>query len=101
VADSMAQDLGHDLASLRVDGGAAANNLLMQMQADQLQVTVERAEVLESTAYGAALLAGLGVGIWSSVDEVASLNRVQTRFTPGVADEDAAARWLAALRLQS
>ena len=101
VADSMAQDLGHDLASLRVDGGAAANNLLMQMQADQLQVTVERAEVLDSTAYGAALLAGLGVGIWSSVEEVASLNRVRTRFTPGVVDEDAAARWLAALRLQS
>lgn len=99
VVEAMCKDAGIDMSRLRVDGGASANNLLMQMQADQLQTTIERAEVLESTALGVAYFAGLGSGIWSSVDEVAGLNRVQSRFAPGHQDEAAADRWLAALKL--
>ena len=60
------------MSSLRVDGGAAANDLLCQMQADQLGVPVERPEVVETTGLGAAFLAGLGAGVWSSVDELAA-----------------------------
>ena len=97
VVEAMCKDADITVSRLRVDGGAAANNLLMQMQADQLQATIERAEVLESTALGAALFAGLGAGIWSSIDDVASLNRVQSRFAPGQADPVGRKRWLAAL----
>jgi len=99
VVEAMCKDASIEISRLRVDGGAAANNLLMQMQADQLQATIERAEVLESTALGAALFAGLGAGIWDSVEQVAGLNRVQSRCTPGTLDEAAADRWLAALKL--
>jgi glycerol kinase len=99
VVEAMCKDASIEMTRLRVDGGAAANNLLMQMQSDQLQATIERAEVLESTALGAALFAGLGAGIWDSVEQVAGLNRVQSRFTPGQLDEAAADRWLAALKL--
>ncbi len=101
VVEAMCKDAGIDMSRLRVDGGASANNLLMQMQADQLQSTIERAEVLESTALGAAYFAGLGAGIWGSVAEVAGLNRVQSRFEPGHQDEAAADRWLVALKTLS
>jgi glycerol kinase len=99
VVEAMCKDASIEMTRLRVDGGAAANNLLMQMQSDQLQSTIERAEVLESTALGAALFAGLGAGIWDSVEHVAGLNRVQSRFTPGDLDDATADRWLAALKL--
>jgi glycerol kinase len=97
VVEAMAKDAGIEISRLRVDGGAAANNLLMQIQANQLQATIERPAILESTGFGAALFAGLGAGIWSSLDEVSALNEVQSRFTPGAPDEAAAERWLAAL----
>ena len=77
---------------LRVDGGGAANGLLMQMQADQLQVPVERPEVGETTALGAAFLAGLGTGVWSSLDEIAATWRLDRRFEPGARDEAGHAR---------
>src|SRR3546814_7234916 len=65
ILDAMAADKGAPLRDIRVDGGAAANNLLLQMQADLSGVTLHRPRMLETTALGAALLAGLGVGLWS------------------------------------
>jgi len=78
---------------LRVDGGGAANNLLMQIQADELQVPVERPVVAETTAMGAAFLAGLATGIWSSTDEIAATWRLDHRFVPGPRDDSAHQRW--------
>ena len=78
---------------LRVDGGASANDLLMQVQADQLQVTVERPVVAETTALGAAFLAGLATGVWTSQDELAATWQLDRRFVPGARDEQAYARW--------
>lgn len=98
VAEAMCKDAQFELATLRVDGGASANNLLMQIQADQLQCTIERPEVLESTGLGVAFMAGLGNGIFKSIEQVSQLNRVQTRFTPGTPDEAGAERWLQALK---
>ena len=83
---------------LRVDGGASANDLLMQVQADQLQVTVERPVVAETTALGAAFLAGLATGVWSSQAELAATWRLDRRFSPGARDEAAYARWRQAVQ---
>jgi glycerol kinase len=71
-----------ETTTLRVDGGAAANNLLLQLQADQLDLPVERPDLLETTGLGAAFLAGLGTGVWSSTDELASTWRLDRRFEP-------------------
>jgi len=73
--------------TLRVDGGASANNLLMQMQADLLGMPVERPKVLETTAAGAAYLAGLATGFWNGVDEVASLRKLDRLFEPARGSE--------------
>jgi glycerol kinase len=97
VYDAMAALPGGHAPVLRVDGGAAANGLLMQMQADQLQVPVERPEVGETTALGAAFLAGLGTGVWSSLDEIAATWRLDRRFEPGARDEAGHARWCRAV----
>jgi len=78
---------------LRADGGGAANGLLMQLQADQLQLPVERPQVAETTALGAAFLAGLATGEWSSPAELASTWRLGRRFEPGPRDDDGYARW--------
>jgi glycerol kinase len=101
VFESMSADAALRLERLRVDGGAAANNLLMQIQSDQLQCQIERAEVLESTAFGAALFAGLGAGIFTSLDLVSDLNRVRSRFNPGSFDEVGRDRWLNALQREN
>jgi glycerol kinase len=82
---------------LRVDGGASANDLLMQIQADQLQVTVERPVIAETTALGAGFLAGLATGVWSSTDEIAATWHLDRRFTPAAADATSYARWRAAV----
>jgi glycerol kinase len=82
VLDAMQKDAGLTLSELRVDGGATANNLLMQFQADVLGVPVVRPKVLETTALGAAYLAGLAVGDWKSTDEIAANWRVDRRFEP-------------------
>jgi glycerol kinase len=79
---AMAQDCGQPSAALRVDGGASANKLLMQFQADLLGVPVLRPAVLETTALGAALLAGLGVGIYKDLKETASGWHVADSFKP-------------------
>ena len=89
---------GAEPAALRVDGGAAANSLLMQLQADQLEAPVERPVVAETTALGAAFLAGLATGQWSSTAELAATWKLDRRFEPGPADESAHARWREAVR---
>jgi len=85
-------------APLRVDGGAAANDLLMQIQADQLQRAVERPVGAETTAIGAAFLAGLATGVWSSTEELAATWRLDKRFEPGPRDDSAHKRWREAVR---
>jgi len=87
VLDAMQKDAGITLAELRVDGGATANDLLMQFQADVLGVPVVRPQVLETTALGAAYLAGLAVGYWKSVEEIAANWRVDRRFEPSMPRE--------------
>lgn len=88
------------LSELRVDGGAAANDALMQLQADLLGVAVTRPASVESTALGAAYLAGLATGFWRDEPELASLRRVERRFEPSAnaeAARDAYGRWGAAV----
>ncbi|MGD9584354.1 MAG: FGGY family carbohydrate kinase [Lysobacterales bacterium] len=82
ILEAMAADLGRPLAELRVDGGAAANDLLMQMQADLSGLDLSRPDMLETTALGAAMLAGLGVGLWSGLDELSRVYPLQRRFHP-------------------
>lgn len=84
VLKAMHGDAGVRLRELRVDGGASANNLLMQFQADVLGVPVVRPRVTETTALGAAYLAGLGVGFWKDMDEIAAQWQVDRRFTPDI-----------------
>ena len=93
---AMESDSGRGLGVLKVDGGASANDLLMQMQADMLGVSISRPEFVETTAQGAAFLAGLGAGLWKSKAEIAAVWREQRRFAPGPDREsaaDALARW--------
>jgi glycerol kinase len=97
VVDLMARESGTPLPHLTVDGGASANNLLCQLQADQLGVPVLRPEVRETTGLGAAFLAGLGTGVWSSTDELARTWRLERRFDPGSRDEAAHRRWRSAV----
>jgi glycerol kinase len=82
VVEAMTKATGEPLQILRADGGAAANNFLMQFQADILGVEVERPKIIETTALGAAYLAGLGVGIWKSTEEVERLRKVGRQFRP-------------------
>jgi glycerol kinase len=89
---AMQRDAGQPLVELRVDGGATANDLLMQFQADLLGVPVVRPQVTETTALGAAYLAGLAVGFWGSTDEVAANWRIDRRFEPSMPRDAAAAR---------
>lgn len=85
VLEAMRADSGIDLAELRVDGGACANDLLMQVQADLLSVPVIRPRVRETTAMGAACLAGLAVGFWRDADELGSCWEVDRVFRPAMA----------------
>lgn len=82
VVEAMASDSGLDLDTLRVDGGAVANDFLMQFQADILGVPVQRPAVTETTALGAAYLAGLATGFWESQDEIAQQWHIEATFTP-------------------
>ncbi|MBW3620227.1 MAG: glycerol kinase GlpK [Actinobacteria bacterium] len=82
VAELMQRESGQRLAELRVDGGAAENDLLCQFQADVLGVPVLRPEIQETTVLGAAFLAGLGAGVWSSTDELAGVWQLDARFEP-------------------
>ena len=91
VVDAMCSASGRDVALLRADGGASVMDLLLQLQADQLQVPVARPKIQETTALGAAYLAGLAEGVWSSLDEVAAQWALDVQFEPkasaGAADQ--------------
>ncbi len=80
VMSAMVKDSGVPLKTVRVDGGASANNLLMQMQADFLGVEVVRPKLVESTSMGAALMAGLGIGVWSSLADLKKMDKVDREF---------------------
>jgi len=98
--EAMAGDAGRRASSLKVDGGASANDLLMQMQADLSDLEIVRPAMIETTALGAALLAGLGAGLWSSADEVRGLWNEEARFRPAMPRTEAQAlidRWRLAL----
>ena len=100
ILEAMENDLGERLRVLRVDGGAAANNLLMQFQADLLDVPISRPTLLETTALGAALLGGLGAGLFSDLQAVRDAWKEQRRFEPSMSDDARAehlARWQAGL----
>ncbi len=87
VAELMVSESKQKLAELRVDGGAAANDLLCQFQADVLNVPVQRPRMTETTVLGAAFLAGLGAGVWSSTDELADLWQLDAEFTPAMDEQ--------------
>jgi len=96
---AIASDTGEALTHLRVDGGAAANNLLMQLQADCLSIPVIRGNNLESTGTGAAFLAGLGSGLWSSMEELRSAFEMDRVFEPGEFDASKLESWSKAVSL--
>jgi glycerol kinase len=98
VVDVMTRDAGVDLPELSVDGGASANDLLCQLQADQLQVPVRRPVVAETTALGAAFLAGLATGVWSSAEELKATWQLDQRFEPATRDDASYRRWEEAVR---
>jgi glycerol kinase len=83
----MVAESGQALAGLRVDGGACANDFLMQFQADLLGVPVERPKIIETTALGAALLAGLGVGLWKNAHELDRVRKRDRLFKPRMKPE--------------
>ncbi|PHL00509.1 glycerol kinase GlpK [Neolewinella marina] len=87
VLEAMQKDARMPLSTLRVDGGASANNFLMQFQADILGASVERPRIVETTALGAAMLAGLAVGFWKRED-LAATWQLDEAFKPGMSDED-------------
>jgi glycerol kinase len=99
VVDVMATEAGLAVPELSADGGASANDLLLQLQADQLGVPVRRPVVTETTALGAAFLAGLGTGVWSSTGELADTWSLDRRFEPepGRRDDGRHERWRAAV----
>lgn len=86
VINTMALDSGIDLKELRVDGGASANNLLMQIQSDVTGLDIVRPEIVETTAQGAAFLAGLAVGYWKDMDEIKAIWKADKKFSPSGKD---------------
>jgi glycerol kinase len=98
---AMEQDAGAGLARLRVDGGACNNDLLMQLQSDMLNAPVDRPVMTDTTALGAAYLAGLGVGLFGSLDDIRAAHAIDRSFEPAMAPEERAerdARWQGAVR---
>ena len=84
VLKAMEADSGIAIKELRVDGGATINNILMQFQSDVLQVDVVRPKIYETTALGAAYLAGLATGYWKNLEEIQRQWQVDARFTPSM-----------------
>ena len=96
VVEAMVADAGLELAELKVDGGVTLNNLCMQIQADLLGIDVVRPKVNETTALGAAFLAGLGTRLWASTDDLRDTWALDRRFEPGgdrAALDASYARW--------
>jgi len=98
VLEAMELDIGMKIPALKVDGGAAANSLLLQLQSDLIKKDVLRATNLESTGLGAALMAGLGAGIWKNQSEIAELNPTEETFRPKTERQAEYSNWLRALR---
>jgi glycerol kinase len=101
LSDAMHSDAGNEFNELRVDGGASVNDALLQHQADIMQLPVVRPEVTETTALGAAYLAGLAVNVWKGRDEIAGHWKVDRRFEPKMSNDEAAAiraRWADAVQ---
>ncbi|MCG8650941.1 MAG: glycerol kinase GlpK [Pirellulales bacterium] len=88
VLDAMKEDANLPIEQLRADGGASANDLMMQFQADILKAPVVRPQVIETTALGAAFLAGLAVGYWNSLEEIGAGWSVDRTFTPSMSDDE-------------
>jgi len=97
VVDLMLGEGGVTLPELAVDGGASANDLLCQLQADALQVPVVRAAVLETTGLGAAFLAGLATGVWTGFEQIAAIVHREARFDPRPREDRAHLRWRSAV----
>jgi glycerol kinase len=96
LADAMHSDAGNRLTEMRVDGGASVNDGLLQYQADVMQLPVVRPKVTETTALGAAYLAGLATGVWKRAEEIEHHWQVDRRFEPAMSADQAAsirARW--------
>ncbi len=93
VLRAMEKDVGETMQTLRVDGGACADDLLMQIQADLLQATVERPKRIETTAFGAAALAGLAVGFWKDIADLQSQHEIDRTFEPSISRDEAASRF--------
>ncbi len=96
----MELDAGEPLSVLRVDGGASVNNFMMQFQSDILRKPIDRPKMVETTAFGAAFLAGLAVGVWSDIGDIALLRESDRVFTPQMDEDEAAAlhhKWLRAV----
>jgi glycerol kinase len=90
VIDAMRADAGVELKSLKVDGGASANNFLMQFQANMINAPVKRPQCVETTAMGAAYLAGLAVGYWKNKEDVIQNQKIDRIFTPAMEEADRA-----------
>ena len=84
---AMRQDAGCDITMLRVDGGASANNFLMQFQSDIIHTTIRRPMIRETTALGAAYLAGLATGVWNDLDEIREQWTLDKLYTPQMSEE--------------
>jgi glycerol kinase len=93
LVDAMLKDSRMKLRELRVDGGACKNDLLMQFQADILKVKINRPKVVETTALGAAFLAGLGSGFWKSSAEVQHVRKVDKVFSPMMKEKNRKKLW--------
>ena len=88
VLTAMQSDIGRPLKELRVDGGASQNNMLMQFQADILNVPVLRPKMLESTAWGAAAMAGLSIGVFSNLDQLSQAWHLDRMFEPRMREDE-------------
>ena len=98
--DAMELDAGEPLSVLRVDGGASVNNFMMQFQSDILRKPIDRPKMVETTAFGAAFLAGLAVGVWNDMSDIAGIRESDKVFTPQMDEDEAAAlhhKWLRAV----
>ena len=99
--DSISKDLDGNISVLQVDGGAVANNFLMQFQADILQIKIDRPKNIESTALGAGMLAGLGVGFWKNPAELKAVRETDQIFIPTMSDDkrtELLSNWKLAIR---
>jgi glycerol kinase len=93
VVDLMTAEMGETLPYLAIDGGAASNDLLCQLQADIARLLIKRSEQVEITGLGAAFLAGLGVGFWADTKEISHLTRISGEFSPEIDREELHVKW--------